>query len=187
MIVDTFQQNLTRGKIAETAIAKWLMARGNCVLPVYEKEIGEGKGPQFFIQQGSFAAPDMLTLPNCVWVEAKNKTVFTWHRKTQRWVTGIDLKHYRDYLQVQAHSRRPVWLLFLHTCHRPAQRDLDAGSPPVCPVGLFGHSMRFLQANINHEHPNWGRTGMVYWAHAILKLLEPLDEFYRIVEGTDNS
>lgn len=183
MIVDDFQQNLTRGKIAETAIAKWLMARGNCVLPVYEKEIREGKGPQFFIQQGSFAAPDMLTLPNCIWVESKNKSVFSWHRITQQWVTGIDFKHYRDYLQVQEHSQRPVWLLFLHTRQQPSQKDLDYGAPPVCPVGLFGNSLRFLQENINHQHANWGTSGMVYWAQSKLRLLEALEDFYDITEG----
>lgn len=183
-----FQQQLAHGQLGESIIAKWCMSRGNSVLPVYEKEIDNGKGPRFFTDIGQFAAPDMFVMPSMHWIEAKHKTVFTWHRKTQRWVTGIDLNHYADYQQVQEKSTRPVWLLFLHRENRPHQRDLDAGCPIRCPVGLYGESLDFLTKNENHRHENWGRHGMVYWSAETLRLMATLDAIDALVmssvEGT---
>jgi hypothetical protein len=111
-----------------------------------------------------------------IWIEAKHKTVFSWHRNTGRWCTGIDLHHYDDYKRVQATSKRPVWLLFLHRSARPDDRDMRSNCPPRCPVGLFGSDLDYLADNENHRHENWGRHGMVYWAHDKLRLLAPLAE-----------
>jgi hypothetical protein len=174
--MSSFDQQLAHGQLGESIIAKWCMSRGNSVLPVYEKEIDTGKGPRFFTPRGRFAAPDMFVMPAMNWIEAKHKTVFSWHRKTACWCTGIDLNHYEDYKQVQETSSRPVWLLFLHRSNMPDQRDLDAGCPKRCPVGLFGGSLAFLEQHENHRHDNWGRHGMVYWAYETLKLVAPIDE-----------
>jgi hypothetical protein len=125
-----------------------------------------------------------------VFIEAKHKTVFTWHHVTKRWLTGIDLHHYEQYDQVQRETRKAVYLLFLHECSTPSAIDLggrkqcrDCGeaesgscSPRECPTGLFGRSLNFLKSNENHRDPRWGRHGMVYWAHNKLKLLAALDE-----------
>jgi hypothetical protein len=165
------------GRVGEGRIANWLKRRGWAVLPVYEKEVDEGKGPQLFMLDKSLIAPDMLAFKktNVRWIEAKHKTVFTWHRITQRWCTGIDLRHYRDYLQVAELSPWPVWLLFLHERSIPDARDLQYGCPQECPTGLFGGELFYLQNNENHQHKNWGRSGMVYWAHDTLACLAPVD------------
>src|SRR5690554_3978032 len=114
-----FSKQLEIGQLGESVIARWCMSRGNSVIPVYEKEIITGKGPRFFSPQGQFVAPDMFILPSMTFIEAKHKTVFSWHRITGRWCTGIDLNHYEDYQKVQAITGRPVWLLFLHRCSIP--------------------------------------------------------------------
>jgi hypothetical protein len=171
-----FTQSLQRGQLGESIIAKWCIARGNSVLPVYEKEIDNGKGPRFFTPEGQFVAPDMFVMPSMHWVEAKHKSVFTWHRKSGRWVTGIDMNHYAQYQRVQQVTRRPVWLLFLHRSSQPDTRDMAHGCPATCPTGLFGGSLKNLMRNVNHTHDNWGRHGMVYWAAETLKLLAPLAE-----------
>lgn len=173
---DDFRSSLERGQLGESVIAKWCMSRGNGVLPVYEKEIDTGKGPRFFTSKGQFVAPDMFLIPSMHWVEAKHKTVFTWHRISKQWCTGIDLNHYEGYQKTQETSTRPVWLLFLHRSKKPAQRDLDAGCPAECPTGLFGESLDRLKNNESHRHMNWGRHGMVYWAVGSLRLLASLDE-----------
>lgn len=177
----TFAEALKRGQLGEGVIANWIKVRGNSVLPVYEKQIDTGKGPQFFTPDGAFVAPDMFVMPSMHWVEAKNKSVFTWHRITRRWVTGIDLHHYAEYQRVAEISRRPVWLLFLHTSNVPDRRDLDMGCPTECPVGLFGASLKFLIRNENHRHHNHGRYGMVYWAHGTLSLMATVDELAAIM------
>jgi hypothetical protein len=143
-------------------------------MPVYELEWHTGKGPQIFAPERGFVAPDLCILDGeqgFLWVEAKHKTVFSWHRSTSRWVTGIDLHHYRDYLAVRDRYGWSLWLLFLHESKTPSAEDRKYNCPPECPVGLFGAEINTLRHCENHTHPNWGKHGMVYWARDNLKLL----------------
>jgi len=155
------------GLAGESAIARWLRSRGNCVLPVYEKLVDEGKGPQLYLPGGTLIAPDLFVFNDkrALWIEAKHKSAFSWHRLSQQWVTGIDLRHYRHYCRVDDETPWPVWLLFLH----------DGGqakdSPPDSPRGLFGRSLSYLRQHENHRSDRWGRYGMVYWARSDLLLL----------------
>lgn len=168
-----FSQQLAFGQIAEGWIATWLRRRCRyTVLPVYEKEIDNGKGPRMWTPTQSLIAPDMLVMraDSVKWVEAKRKSVFSWHRITQRWVTGIDLRHYQDYLELARSSDWPVWLLFLHT------KGASSEGSGRCPVGLFGGELIELSQHENHRSSKWGKSGMVYWAHERLKLLATLEE-----------
>jgi hypothetical protein len=170
-----FQANLAFGKIAETQISRYLKSRGNLILPVYDIEYETGKGPRLFgIQE--LIAPDMLCFgaKHIFWVEAKRKTVFSWHRITKRWTTGINKEHWEHYIQVHDATNLPVWLFFLHTCSTPSPQDLRMGCPDSCPVGLFGNTLAHLKDHINHTSSLWGNTGMVYWAVDHLKLIAPL-------------
>jgi len=167
-----FDRQYKYGLAGETVIARWLRSRGGLVMPVYEKIVDTGKGPRLFVPGGELVAPDLLTCNNgrATWVEAKHKTAFTWHRITSRWVTGIDLHHYTDYLEVAHESKWPVWLLFLQ----------DGGeakdSPTQSPSGLFGNDLIVLQGCENHRHNKGGKHGMVYWAIDSLMRLATLDE-----------
>lgn len=163
----SFEQSLAFGKAAETQIARFLLGRGFNILPVYEKTDDEKKGPQLYTPAGSFIAPDLFVFrgADVFWVEAKHKTAFSWHRATARWVTGIDRKHFREYNEVMRLTGWPVWLFFLHL------GGTAKDSPDGSPCGLFGNDLSYLVDHINHEHENWGKSGMVYWAHAHLKLI----------------
>jgi len=172
----TFAAQYQFGKIGEGTIATWLRQREWNVLPVYEKELDEGKGPVLFTAQmgTSLIAPDLLCFrgKEVYWIEAKTKSSFTWHRITGRWVTGIDLRHYGDYLKVARLSPFPVWLLFLHL--EGQAKDTPEGMET--PTGLFGRELVYLEQHENHRHDNWGRSGMVYWALESLHKLAALDE-----------
>lgn len=167
----TFESNLDFGRVGESRIAEWLKSKGHSILPVYEIEKQTGKGPRLFLPDKKLIAPDMFVFKadKAYWIEAKHKTAFSWHRKTGCWVTGIDLKHYLDYCEIDDFSPWPVWLLFLH----------DGGqakdSPPDSPSGLFGETLKVLRQHENHRHANWGPSGMVYWARDRLRLLAPLE------------
>lgn len=184
---NSFAESLGYGQIGEGQIGRWIRSRGNCVLPVYEKEIDEGKGPRFFTPTGEHVAPDMFVMPAMAWAEAKRKSVFSWHRQTQQWVTGFDLNHYEGYKETQRESRRPVWLMFLHESHEPDPRDVKSGCPYRCPTGLFGGSLDYLSKHENHRHENWGRHGMVYWAVHHLKKLAELSEIQQIANSFEAS
>lgn len=155
-----FSQRLQEGKTGESLIAQWLKSRGHHVLPVYEIADNQYKGPAVYSSDGrEIIAPDMLVFGNQspIWVEAKHKNAFSWHRNTQRFVTGIDLHHYNEYRQIMEMSEWPVWLLFL-------QREGVAKDSKPGPSGLYGNSLDYLVENENHRHENWGKSGMVYWA-----------------------
>ena len=163
----SFERHLKEGIVGETRIASWFKNKGYSILPVYEVEIDSGKGPRLFTKEAQYIAPDMLVFKGekCYWIEAKHKTAFSWHRNTHRWVTGIDIKHYEHYCEIDDSAPWPVWLLFLH------KGGQAKDSPPNSPAGLFGNSLRYLRKNENHRHKNWGKYGMVYWAVEHLKLL----------------
>lgn len=155
----TFGQNLKIGKTGESVIANYFKNKGYCILPVYDVEINSGKGPQLFTLEKQLIAPDMFVFNGnkCYWVEAKHKTAFSWHRNTERWVTGIDLRHYRDYCEVDRITPWPVWLMFLHKGGQAKDSPIDS------PSGLFGNTLKCLQDNENHRSNKWGNSGMVYW------------------------
>jgi len=169
-----FEQQLAIGKIGESEIAGWLKARGNNVLPIYEIEKNQFKGPAVYPSSGnSLTAPDMLIFgKNTMWIEAKHKNAFSWHRISEKkhekpWVTGIDLHHYKQYLEVMNLSDWPVWLFFLH--RKGTAKDTPPGE--LSPTGLFCNDLNFLKNNENHRHNNHGKSGMVYWHIGVFKKL----------------
>ena len=174
-----FEQQLRIGRIGEGVLATWLRKnKGYSVLPVYEKELADGKGPVLFTGMGELIAPDLLCFRkqtargnDVIWFEAKTKSAFTWHRITSTWVTGIDLRHYEDYKRVDALSPFPVWLLFLHK--DGIAKDTPAGM--TSPTGVFGQSLAYLSTHEHHRHDNWAR-GMVYWGLETLRKLATLEE-----------
>lgn len=154
-----FEQKLEQGKIGESYIANWFRRKGYHVLPVYEIEKSQYKGPALYAADDrEIVAPDMLIFgqKKIFWIEAKHKNAFSWHRKTKRFVTGIDLHHYGQYQEVAKLVEWPVWLLFLH-------RGGQAKDSPESPAGLYGRDLDYLIYHENHRHGNHGKSGMVYW------------------------
>lgn len=179
-----FQKNLAFGQMAESQIARWLKVHGNQILPVYDIEYETGKGPRLFGALHELVAPDLLVFGSkrIFWAECKRKTVFTWHRKSRRWTTGIDIRHWNDYVKVAELTGVPIWLFFLHENLTPDPRDIKMGCPPECPTGLFGNSLEYLRHHVNHKSParsegtGWGASGMVYWAAKMLRTHASMDE-----------
>jgi hypothetical protein len=171
----TFQQSLEYGQAGESVISQWLQDRGCKVFPAYEKLIDTGKGPQLFTAQGNFVLPDLLVFgegaKTIFWAEVKHKKRFSWHRMSQTWQTGIDLRHYRHYCEVQENTSLAVWLMFLHTSSEPSQSDLAHGAPKTCPSGLFGNALSDLMLVESHRSQMHGTSGMVYWPESALMKL----------------
>lgn len=164
-----FADNLAYGAAGESAIARWLRSRGHGVLPVYEKIVDTGKGPQIYMPRAELIAPDLLVFKSdgALWVEAKHKNAFSWHRITNCWVTGIDERHYEHYLRVDRETPWRVWLLFLH-------EGGQAKDSEPSPSGLFGNTLRRLSQTVNHRSDKWA-AGMVYWAIDSLKKLADME------------
>lgn len=183
----SFAEKLAIGKVGESLIARYLMSRGHSVLPVYEIEKSHGKGPQLFSSKRETVAPDMLMFTNggVFFIEAKHKSVFTWHRNSGQWTTGIDLRHYGEYLKVAKSTQLPVWLMFYHKNTTPDQRDVQHGCPAECPTGLFCGEIFSLVIDENHrslpfnparEFVGHGHSGMVYWKESTLRKIASVEE-----------
>lgn len=158
-----FSACLSFGVIGEGEISKWLRSVGFNVLPAYEKEIDNGKGPRLFTASfGELITPDMLVFGNdkIIWVEAKTKTAFTWYRISQKWQDGIDEHHWNQYCEVSKISNWPVWIFFLH---RPGGVAKDTPPEREPPTGLYGNELSILETKIDHKSDKWGSSGMVYW------------------------
>jgi len=173
-----FAETLEHGQAGETFIACWLKKHGYSILPIYEKIFDTGKGPQIYTPTCELIAPDLLVYrgDKVLWVEAKRKTAFSWHRATECWVTGIDLRHYHDYCTVADSAPWPVWLLFLH------EGGQAKDSPASSPAGLFGNTLDYLRQHENHRHESGGHAGMVYWSIDHLRLMAELADV--IPDGT---
>jgi len=185
--MSNFQRALYHGRVGESYIAQYLRKRYSLnILPVYEVDVTSGKGPVLYTQSDEKrVCPDMLAFSSDVcnastmlgiqWIEAKTKSAFTWHRKTNEWITGIDLHHYQQYLLVQRETPFPVYLFFLHL--RGRAKDTPQGM--TGPTGLFCGSLAYLA---EHEHHRWADSqdgqihGMVYWSHGNLKKIADLSE-----------
>ncbi len=164
---NNFRNLLSFGQIGESLIARFLRGKGYLILPVYEKEIDNGKGPRLFLPFGSpeteLIAPDMQAIKaqKIRWFEAKHKNAATYYRKKARWQTGIDKRHYLDYVRVQEVTHSPVWLLFL-------QREAPLTNAPIgvtpCPTGLFGCPITKSIADEGYYTRGQRRFDMVYWA-----------------------
>jgi hypothetical protein len=165
-----------QGAAGETAIARWIRSRGAYVLPVYEKIIEEGKGPQLFGPAGSLIAPDLMVIKSTgfYWVEAKHKSGFSWNRQRGIFVTGIDLKHYENYLKVAEVLNRPVWLLFL-------QAGMPTKDCPYTetPKGLYGEEISKLRQKESHRSDKYGPSGMVYWDIKSLRFIAEYEDVLR--------
>lgn len=187
----SFSEQLANGKVGESLIARYMMSRGHAVLPVYEIEKSHGKGPQLFLHSENLVAPDMLifTKNGSLFIEAKHKSVFTWHRITKQWTTGIDIRHYYDYLRVAENTKTPVWLMFYHRSSQPSEADKRYGCPKESPTGLFGEIISTLSKTENHRSSHFdpnrmgnighGRSGMVYWAQRSLKFIATKESMER--------
>lgn len=171
----SFAEKLAAGQLGEGRIAKWWAAKGYSVLPAYQVEMAHGKGPRLYTAARQLISPDLLVFKGdrVLWCEAKSKHAFTWHRLSRTWQTGIDLLHWRHYLEVAESTPFPVWLFFLHHPNGTA-KDTPAGM--ISPCGLFGNEISHLRARIHHQHENHGPAGMVYWELSSLKKIASYQE-----------
>jgi hypothetical protein len=157
--MNDFGKNLKWGQVGESKVSVFFQQMGYSVLPVYEKIVDEGKGPQVYQLGQSLVAPDSLVFngTKAFWVEAKMKTSFSLHRITGNMVTGIDLRHYKDYVELDGSSPWDVWITFLHLGGK------ERGSAEETEPGLFTNNISTLSRCENHRSTKWA-GGMVYWA-----------------------
>lgn len=176
-----FKDSLYFGKIGEDQISMIFRERGWGVIPVYEKTMDDGKGPRVFLKKGeeSLIAPDMQVFKDkwVLWVEVKRKSSFSWSTRDLVWRTGIDKRHFDDYIEVNQKTPWKVHLFFIHD----SEYCSNAPRGKKSPTGIFYNSIDYLKDNISFASKSpktldYGKTGMVYWDVSNLKRLSPIKE-----------
>jgi hypothetical protein len=184
---DYFQRRLAFGQVGESLIARFLRSRKWIVNPCYEKKIDNGKGPRLFLPFG--ANESMLITPDIQamrdrqvrWFDVKHKSTGTYFRKNSRWQTGIDRRHYLDYVKVRKLTQWPVWLLFLQ------RESTITNAPPdvePCPTGLFGCPITQPYSDTGWYTSKGRRYDMVYWG---IEELKPLATLQEVLDGAASS
>jgi hypothetical protein len=177
--IQTFQAKLERGQIAEGLVAIWLRSQGWTLLPIYEKEIDNGKGPRLFlpydVPEKELIAPDLLAMRDgkTRWYEAKSKAAATFYRRKWRWQTGIDKKHYLDYKRVKDITSWQVWLLFLQLDN--SHNNAPLGVEPY-PAGLYACPVTKPYSDEGSFTRDGKRYEMVYWGLEELQRVATLKE-----------
>jgi hypothetical protein len=172
-----FERSLFIGEKGEELVTLFWLSRISSVMRVDPNSL------RLLTPAGELTQPDMFIFPELMWIEAKRKKAWTWHRNTRCWTDGIDVHHYHAYCRVQEQTRRPVIVMFLHLSANPDPRDLEAGSEPQCPTGLFGVKVdRPIHHDSCKDEPNGSKSGMVYWESARLTQFATLDELTALIE-----
>lgn len=157
----SFAENLSKGFAGESLISKWLVQKNYFVLPAYEIIIDQGKGPRLLSPNGRpLICPDLMAIRGgaMLWIEAKTKTCWTLYRMNNTLQTGIDKRHWLDYVSVYEQMNVDVWLMFLH---KPEANQN--------PSGLFGNTIEKLKVTWDHHSDRHGPSGMIYWQVDALK------------------
>lgn len=159
-----------RGRRAELAVSLWLQrTRGWHVLPAYDYAgQGEKKAPRLEGLPQSLVVPDLLGAKDgmTAWFEVKLKTHADYTYMTGRRETGIALRLWNHYLEVQALTGLRVWLVFVHEEEDEIRTgDLVTLSIAACPHGerlrLVGD--RPFPTMRVYDGSKMGRSGMVFF------------------------
>lgn len=115
MAEEDFRRNLALGRRWEVAVAAWLKSRGWFLMPDYASLNTDG-APKMAGAQGTMVLPDLLGADHGAmkWVEVKYRTRVVHFRRLDQMVTGkIEERLWNEYLQVEAKTGIPVWLVFV--------------------------------------------------------------------------
>jgi hypothetical protein len=111
MLRDTAE--FKRGRSGEQIVAERLKRKGCFIIPSYDYSGEDNDKPprlQGLLRSAIIPDLDVSRAGRRIWVEVKTKRRADWTRVTQRLEHGISLRHYNEYLDVQAITGTAVWL-----------------------------------------------------------------------------
>jgi len=156
------------GLQGEILISEWLRANGYGVTPLYQM-VSNNQAPKLLLEHGlELLAPDLYIFREfeSAWVEVKRKKNVSYHRRSERWVTGVNPHNFEQYLSLAKIQEFPVILLFL------LEKPTDDGA---FPASLYGADVRFLERNINHHYDGTDHP-QNYWDMATLNVIATIEE-----------
>lgn len=171
----SFSSRLTHGRIGEQAVLKWLRYMNRVVLPVCDTliniEFRERCGPRLFVGNDALTAPDLLVFADdgVRWMEIKCKKYCTWYRNESLWMTGIDVRHFEQYIKVHQATCIHVDLVLYHPNETPRPKDVPHGCPEYAPRGVYCADILKLQEIYHHIGTDLDGNEMIYWDMQVLQ------------------
>lgn len=182
--MNDFERKLAWGGQAERALSLWLQQQGWYVLPTYDYSgLDNNKAPKLegSSPNRSLVIPDLLAAQfskGTVWLEVKRKSKADWTHQTGRRETGIPLRLWNDYLDVQHETRLDVWVLFVHEQEDEVRGQrityLNNGD---CSHGKYGHQPTRRESRSDRM----GR--MVFFCWDCLKHIACTSDVLRLAAG----
>lgn len=174
----SFESKLARGKVSESALARFLIRHNWLVVPAYDVSNNSFKGPAARWQNEPLVLPDILAAKGGTarWCESKDKSGFTWYRTGHCWETGIDLRHCHDYQRVSELSGWPVFLFVVQGQGKTLGSEYATEPQPQ--AGVYYDTLEHLAKVTSHTYDGLtGKTPMIYWRPAAFGHFLPLAEF----------
>lgn len=159
MSQEDFKKSLAFAREKERGVASLIQKQGYYVLPAYDfSGEQENKAPKLLAPLGKrpLVLPDLFCMKSdlAFWLEVKWKTEAYLFRKANRRTTGINLRLWEYYIEVEKESSFPVWIMFLHK----KEQEIRAGS------------LSFLRDNICYTGRDNNGKMMVYWNYDLLQV-----------------
>lgn len=117
MITQDYQDKFIAAEVWEKAFASFLVIeRGYHVLPACDYRGQMGHAPHLAGAAANITLPDLLVARGgkCRWIEVKQKSHADFHRNSNRFVTGLPIRQWDEYLRVQEVTGIEVTLVFIH-------------------------------------------------------------------------
>ncbi len=108
----SFEEKLAFGKEGEHEVGEYFMRRGYSLLPLYQ--FSEDLAPKIYNDGGVIISPDIFVagLKKAFWVEVKTKN--RWIKYLGNLETGLNERHFNEYLRINRKTELPVYVVFNH-------------------------------------------------------------------------
>ena len=163
----SFEAKLAAARVWEQLIAEWTRSHGYSILPTYDfSGKGDDKAPKLLAPSGeqSLVMPDLQCFKagRGAWIECKYKSSASRYNRGGYDTTGIPLRLYSHYIEVERVTQMPVTVAFIHESEDEvrAARLADLSETGA----LYSH--KDLSGKMS-------RGGMIFWRYAALPILIP--------------
>lgn len=158
-----FESALAHAREQEKRLAGYVRGRGFYLLPTYDfSGKGDDKAPKLEAPPGgrSLVVPDLLAWgpSESLWIECKWKQRADFYRKSGHRVTGISLRLWRHYGEVQRRTGLRVVIAFLHE---------DEGEVRIASLARLAVAPMF-----SHQYAGgkMGSSGMIFFGYDAIPL-----------------
>lgn len=169
MTSSRFEQSLSRGKVEERKVAEYLKALGYRVLPTTDFSANGAPKLEAANDEESLVMPDLQAFKDGTgeWFEVKFKSEATWSDRHGRLETGTDGIAYERYCRIEAETKIPVAVVFVHE----AEKQVRCGT------------LNQLAEAFSHTSDRMGRGGMRFWIFERIPLWMTFDELSAAIEA----